>query len=112
MLESLKQKGMLYITLLDNDRVLLCKTTVDIDILTKISNRVYLAAPSTQVFLFLSDEEKQKIFSKDSDYSKEWLRNNFPFNFEEPIGKLLLDNERFRLIVFNPFVEEILKWIP
>ena len=32
--------------------------------------------------------------------------------FEEPIGKLLLDNERFRLIVFNPFGEEILKWIP
>ncbi len=32
--------------------------------------------------------------------------------FEEPIGRLLLDNERFRLIVFDPFKEVILKWIP
>jgi hypothetical protein len=32
--------------------------------------------------------------------------------FEEPIGKLLLDNGRFRLIVFDPFGEVILKWIP
>jgi len=31
---------------------------------------------------------------------------------EEPIGKLLLGNERFRLIVFDPSGEEILKWIP
>lgn len=32
--------------------------------------------------------------------------------FEEPIGKLLLENKRFRLIVFDPFGEVILKWIP
>ena len=31
--------------------------------------------------------------------------------FEEPIGKLLLDNDRFRLIVFDPLKEVILKWI-
>jgi len=31
--------------------------------------------------------------------------------FEEPIGKLLIGNKRFRLIVFNPFEEEIRKWI-
>jgi hypothetical protein len=32
--------------------------------------------------------------------------------FEEPIGKLLLSKERFRLIVFEPSKEVILKWIP
>lgn len=32
--------------------------------------------------------------------------------FEEPIGKLLLENQRFRLIVFDPSREVILKWIP
>lgn len=32
--------------------------------------------------------------------------------FEEPIGRLLLDNKRFRLIVFDPFKDVILKWIP
>ncbi len=32
--------------------------------------------------------------------------------FEEPIGKLLLENQRFRLIVFDPLGDVILKWIP
>jgi hypothetical protein len=32
--------------------------------------------------------------------------------FEEPIGKLLLDNERLRLIIFDPVEEVILQWIP
>lgn len=86
-LESLKQNGVLYITHLDSDGVLLCKTTVDIDMLTEISNRVYLAAPSIQIFLFLSEEEKQKIFSKDGDYSqclsevKDDLANFFTYDF-------------------------------
>jgi hypothetical protein len=32
--------------------------------------------------------------------------------FEEPIGTLLIENERLRLIVFNPDTEEIKQWIP
>ena len=32
--------------------------------------------------------------------------------FEEPIGKLMLENQRLRLMVFDPFMEVILKWIP
>jgi len=32
--------------------------------------------------------------------------------FEEPIGKLLLDNRRVRLIVFDPKIEEICQWVP
>ncbi|MDQ2730516.1 MAG: XisH family protein [Armatimonadota bacterium] len=32
--------------------------------------------------------------------------------FEEPIGKLLLENQRVRLIVFEPEEEVITKWIP
>jgi len=31
--------------------------------------------------------------------------------FEEPIGKLLFENNRVQLIVFNPVKEVILKWI-
>ncbi len=31
--------------------------------------------------------------------------------FEEPIGKVLLENNRFRLIVFDPQTEVIVKWI-
>jgi hypothetical protein len=32
--------------------------------------------------------------------------------FEEPIGKLLLDNRRVRLLVFDPQTEVIRQWIP
>ncbi|HEY9692392.1 MAG TPA: XisH family protein [Oculatellaceae cyanobacterium] len=32
--------------------------------------------------------------------------------FEEPIGELLLRNNRVRLIVFDPLTEAIVKWIP
>ena len=32
--------------------------------------------------------------------------------FEEPIGKVLLDNQRLRLIVFDPEMEVITQWIP
>jgi hypothetical protein len=32
--------------------------------------------------------------------------------FEEPIGKLLLDNRRVRLMVFNSQTEVIRQWIP
>ena len=32
--------------------------------------------------------------------------------FEEPIGKILLQKRRVKLIVFDPNKEEILKWIP
>jgi hypothetical protein len=32
--------------------------------------------------------------------------------FEEPIGKLLLDNRRVRLLVFDPQTEVIRRWIP
>jgi hypothetical protein len=32
--------------------------------------------------------------------------------FEEPIGKLLLENHRVRLLVFDPQTEVIQQWIP
>ncbi len=32
--------------------------------------------------------------------------------FEEPIGKVLLQNQRLRLIFFDPKREELLQWIP
>ena len=32
--------------------------------------------------------------------------------FEEPIGKLLLESEHIRLMVFDPHEEVIVKWIP
>jgi hypothetical protein len=34
------------------------------DLLVKLSNKIFLTAPSSQVFLFLSDDEKHSIFSE------------------------------------------------
>lgn len=31
--------------------------------------------------------------------------------FEEPIGQLLIENNRLRLVIFNPSMEVITKWI-
>ena len=32
--------------------------------------------------------------------------------FEEPIGQILLENQRVKLVVFDPQAEVIVKWIP
>jgi hypothetical protein len=32
--------------------------------------------------------------------------------FEEPIGRILLENQRLRLLVFDPDREVLLRWIP
>jgi hypothetical protein len=32
--------------------------------------------------------------------------------FEEPIGQILIENQRVRLLIFDPESEEITKWIP
>ena len=32
--------------------------------------------------------------------------------FEEPIGQILLENQRVRLLIFEPQTEEIKQWIP
>jgi hypothetical protein len=32
--------------------------------------------------------------------------------FEEPVGELLLENHRVRLIVFDHRAEEVVQWIP
>ncbi len=32
--------------------------------------------------------------------------------FEEPIGEVLLENQRLQLIIFDPKAEVIVKWIP
>jgi predicted ATPase len=87
----LKSKEMLYVTHFDNEKVLLYKTNIDdTDVLSKMSDKVYLAAPSTQVFLFLPEQEKKAVFSRESgvenyvDYineAKENLTGFFTYDF-------------------------------
>jgi predicted ATPase len=86
----LKSKELLYVTHLSDEKVLLCQTNLDdTQVLAQMSEKVYLAAPSTQVFFFLSEPEKQAFFSTKSslmyvDYltkAKENLTGFFPYDF-------------------------------
>ncbi|MFI5386956.1 MAG: XisH family protein [Fimbriimonadales bacterium] len=54
---------------------------------------LYRAEPDRDLFLALNEEVYNNIF-------------------EEPIGELLLENRRIRLIVFEPRTETIRIWIP
>jgi hypothetical protein len=57
---------------------------------------------------------QQVINKNEPDYILYLAVTTKAFNniFEVEIGQLLLDNQIVRLIVFNPFLEEITKWIP
>lgn len=57
-----------YITHLhSNKNVLILKTKMPQDLLTLLTNKVFLTAPSSQVFLFLSTDEKHNIFNEFSN---------------------------------------------
>lgn len=61
---TLKEKGMYYITHLnENELVLLLKTDMPEDLLDELTNKIYLNAPMSQIFLFLREEEKNTIFN-------------------------------------------------
>jgi hypothetical protein len=51
------------------------------------------AEPDRELFLALNEEVYSNLF-------------------EEPIGELLMENHRIRLIVFDPQTETIRQWIP
>ncbi len=72
--------------------VLLCKIkNLEIsesnNFLTKISKKIFLAAPTTQIFLFLSKDSKKSLFKNNVDYYSDLLsaQNNliglFTYNF-------------------------------
>lgn len=92
--ESLRSNNLLYVSHITNDKVLLCKTNADIELLKEISSKVYLSSPITQILLFLSEDEKQAIFSTENhnifDYSRsiiiarEDMPGLFTSDFESP----------------------------
>ena len=60
----LAQNNLSYIThLQDKTSVLLCQTKTNLETLENLAEKVYLAGPSTQIYLFLSDKHKKSVFS-------------------------------------------------
>jgi len=60
--DSLDKEGCKYICHIGDDTVLLCKSTLDLESLSKISSKVYLATPASQVLLFLPKEVRENAF--------------------------------------------------
>lgn len=62
--ENLKSVNLKYVLHLSNNKnVVLLETNMIDELLIKLSKSVFLTAPSSQIFLFLSEEEKHIIFS-------------------------------------------------
>jgi predicted ATP-binding protein involved in virulence len=89
---NLNKDNLFYITHLREDKnVVLLKTEMPQKLLINLSKKVFLTAPSSQIFLFLSDDEKQDIFSEFNNTSssyydnvedaKEGLDNFFTYDF-------------------------------
>lgn len=101
LLDELEKRYLHYVThLQDNKTVLLLKTTMPSDLLTELSNKIYLTAHSSQVFHFLKEEEKQKIFNSFIDINDELkriLQERFPDNtsYEKVIVRTKLQIDGF-----------------
>lgn len=67
----LKEEELEYVThLLNNENVLLLKTNMNKQLLTKLSTKIFLTAPSSQIFHFMSKEEKYRIFKNFTNEKK------------------------------------------
>ena len=62
--DNLQLKNLVYITHITNEDVVLLETTMSKELLILLSKKIFLTAPSSQIFLFLSDEEKHNIFNE------------------------------------------------
>jgi len=82
--EAAKNKGMIYIATSFNsfNDYLFCRpTNIDINEIYKfwgkLSQKIFLAAPSDQVFLFLPQESKRLLFTKKADKDDNKQVNNY-----------------------------------
>lgn len=76
----------------ENKSVLLCRTTESLDFLKKISSKVYLATPGSQILLFLHGKSRRKVlytdkyvvngYFDDVKIAKENLLGLFSYEFE------------------------------
>jgi len=73
---SLNRDNLSYICHLREEKnVVLLKTEMPQKLLVDLSKKVFLTAPSSQIFLFLSDDEKKDIFSEFNNTSSSYYDN-------------------------------------
>jgi predicted ATPase len=74
---TLKNQNLIYITHLSNNNVILLETQMPKELLIELSNKIFLTAPSSQIFLFLSDEEKHNIFNEFSNEKSRYFESYY-----------------------------------
>jgi len=85
--DELNNKNIIYINHINHDTVLILETDMDIELLDCLSKKVFLNAPNSQIYHFLSSDDKKEIFDSDLSYSavlensKNELDNFYTYNF-------------------------------
>jgi ABC-type lipoprotein export system ATPase subunit len=104
--EQLKIAGLHYITTFaDNKLLLLLKSNVSSEILDKISNSLYLNGPDTQIYLFMSKEDKQTLLNNTTtthyfDYDKFGNEIYVANNYNDRIRKVKKDLRNYNTYDF------------
>jgi len=82
--ETLKNENLEYaLHFKDNQHILLYKSNVKKDILSEISDKVYLATPNTQVLHFLSEKQLSSLFS-----NEKFVYSSYESSIKESQGNL------------------------
>ncbi len=99
--DQLKAQGFNYITTFsDNKLLLLLKSNVDNRILDKLSRVTYLNGPDTQIYLFMSKEDKQTLLNNTTtthyfDYDKFGNEIYVANNYNDRIRKVKKDLKNY-----------------
>lgn len=86
-IHHLTDKGLSYALHIDNQNVLLVRSTKEMEYLSQLSNKIFLIAPNTQVFLFLERESRKEIVNDYRQYyeyirdAREDLNGFFNYDF-------------------------------
>ncbi len=75
--ESLSVQNLIYVTHLNINNVILLETQMSEDLLIELSNKIFLTAPNSQIFLFLSNEEKHNIFNEFSSKTPRYYESYY-----------------------------------
>jgi predicted ATP-dependent endonuclease of OLD family len=86
--EHLNLQNLIYITHISNNNVVLLETNMPEELLNELSNKIFLTAPNSQIFLFLSNDEKHNIFNEFSSKNQRYFESYYD-NVKE--AKKILD---------------------
>ena len=94
--EKLQKLNLKYLLHLSNNKnIVLLETNMTSELLLKLSQSIFLTAPSSQIFLFLSEEEKHVIFSdfkKDLELDNHFLYEQMSYSSNVKKAKKRLNN--------------------